>query len=363
LHLAAGEIPDEMKLRTRDGRILSGFDAILYLMRRIWWAIPLWAIARLPIVSTLLRRAYRSITRNRQGISRACGLASNRPFFSNRVSVITEITVLSAFFAVAIVLSSGWVQMWLLALGVWMIFKLLAWHRSTRGHGTLAAKARFFCWPGMDAGPFLRPGVVLPHIALRQWTIPIIRLTLGAALIWGVAGFAAPVHPLLAGWIGMIGSIFLLHFGVFHLIALLWRARGVAVKPIMQRPLAAATLSDFWSRWNHGFRDFAYPFIFRPLHRRLGVAGATYVTFLFSGLVHDLVISIPARGGYGLPTLYFLFQAAGVLFEKSPAARFVHPIIRRALMHVTLIAPLGLLFHRDFVLRVFVPFLHAISAF
>ena len=41
---------------------------------------------------------------------------------------------------------------------------------------------------------------------------------------------------------------------------------------------------------------------------------------------------------------------------------YVILILRRAVMYVILIAPLGLLFHTDFVVRVFVPFLRAIRA-
>ncbi len=34
----------------------------------------------------------------------------------------------------------------------------------------------------------------------------------GATLIWVVARTAVPVNPLLGGWIGMTGLIFVLHF-------------------------------------------------------------------------------------------------------------------------------------------------------
>ena len=125
-------------------------------------------------------------------------------------------------------------------------------------------------------------------------------------------------QPLLQGWIGLFGLIFLLHFGSFHLIALFWQAMGIDAQPIMSKPILSRTLSEFWGRrWNLGFRQLAHEFIFRPLHKRTGVAVAGLLVFVASGLIHDLVISVPARGGYGLPTGYFLLQGLGVTFERS----------------------------------------------
>ena len=40
---------------------------------------------------------------------------------------------------------------------------------------------------------------------------------LGATLIWVVARTESAVNPLLAGWLGMVGLIFVLHFGTFQL--------------------------------------------------------------------------------------------------------------------------------------------------
>lgn len=80
---------------------------------------------------------------------------------------------------------------------------------------------------------------------------------------------------LLVGWIGLLGLIFLLHFGLFHIAALAWQAAGVEAKPIMRGPALATSLNDFWSnRWNLAFRQLAHDLVLFPLRRRLGVGGS-----------------------------------------------------------------------------------------
>ncbi len=54
-----------------------------------------------------------------------------------------------------------------------------------------------------------------------------LKTTLGIVVLWFVAEGLPPVSPLAAGWLGMIGAVFILHFGTFHLLSLVWRRMGV----------------------------------------------------------------------------------------------------------------------------------------
>ena len=77
------------------------------------------------------------------------------------------------------------------------------------------------------------------------------------------------------------------------------------------------------------------------------------------------MISLPARGGYGLPTAYFMLQGLGVAVERSPFGQ--HVGLRQGVsgwlfMAVLTAGPVFLLFHPPFVLRVVLPFMKAIQA-
>jgi hypothetical protein len=78
------------------------------------------------------------------------------------------------------------------------------------------------------------------------------------------------------------------------------------------------------------------------------------VEFLASGLVHESVISLPAGGGWGWPTLYFALQGGGLLLERKIGSS-------RLLTAGVLLVPAFGLFHPPFVLNVVLPFLDAIT--
>ena len=261
-----------------------------------------------------------------------------------------------------------WVFMWVLSFAIYLSLKWLTWWRarSRISHPAWRSVAYLLGWPGMDADAFMDARQRVPPPAPTTWLWATFETILGAILLRVMARSIPQGQPLLRGWVGMLGLILLLHFGTFQIVALLWQSLGVKAQPIMSAPLRSTSLGEFWGkRWNLGFRQLAHELIFRPLYRRLGADTAGFLVFVVSGLIHDLVISLPARGGYGLPTLYFLLQGAGVTVERSRFGK------RLGLgqggrgwcfMMMFLTVPVFGLFHPWFVLRVILPFMQAIHA-
>jgi len=192
------------------------------------------------------------------------------------------------------------------------------------------------------------------------------RLSAGAIMVWGLAGAVAPHGEWLGGWIGGIGIILILHFGLFDFLSLAWRTLGFDARPIMDRPLRSASLGEFWGRrWNLAFTQSAHELVYRPLARRWGPRRALSATFLASGIVHDMAISLPAGGGFGLPTAYFLLQAAGLLVEHSPLGRRLglhRGLAGRLFGAAVIVLPAAILFHPPFIHRVILPLLSAMGA-
>ncbi|MFZ0828368.1 MAG: MBOAT family protein [Verrucomicrobiia bacterium] len=219
----------------------------------------------------------------------------------------------------------AWGFMWLLSFTLYFGCKWLTWRRAKRRNPQAdkwISMGYLLAWVGMDAGEFMRGRGKAGRAKMDEWIWPAARVLLGVTLIWFVARHFYGVYPLVAGWIGMVGLILCLHFGLFHLLALGWQLFGVDAKPIMRQPLLAVSLAEFWGRrWNTAFHFLAHDLVFRSMLRRVGPAGATFAVFLLSGAIHELVITLPACGGYGLPTMYFTIQGLGIIFERTPLAR------------------------------------------
>lgn len=262
-----------------------------------------------------------------------------------------------------------WAAMWATAVALYAACKWLTFARvrpRIAGVGRGRRLAYLFAWPGMDAAAFLLRTGEVPKPSAAEWLFAVVKTLFGGALTWVAARTVLPERPFIAGWLGMIGLIFVLHFGTFHLLSVCWRSVGVDAMPLMRNPLASVSLAEFWGRrWNTAFHELAARFTFRPLRNAIGTTAASLAVFALSGLIHEIVISIPSHGGYGLPTGYFLVQGLGVAAERTPQGRrfgLGRGVRGRMFTMVVTAAPVFWLFPRPFITNVIVPMLVAIGA-
>jgi predicted DCC family thiol-disulfide oxidoreductase YuxK len=64
----------DLRLLLADGRQVRGPDVYRYVMRRIWWAYPLYLLSIAPWLRSVFDWSYRTFARNRYRFSRACRL-------------------------------------------------------------------------------------------------------------------------------------------------------------------------------------------------------------------------------------------------------------------------------------------------
>jgi predicted DCC family thiol-disulfide oxidoreductase YuxK len=379
LHLPESQLLAEMRVLRPDGKCFGGADALLEIARDFWWAWPLRQLGRVPVIRRILRAGYGWIARNRNCASGSCarraGGAGAPPYRSDGSSVTSRgfdllpLLVLPLMVLLYKARLAPWVFMWAMAFALYGGCKWLTYRQAVR-NGLRPRLARttayLLAWPGMDGAAFLDAKQVPPKPKTAEWLFATAKMSGGMILLGLIARLLLPMHPMFAGWTGMIGVVFILHFGLFHLLSLFWRRAGIAATPLMQNPLRATSLAEFWGgRWNTAFNELAFRFAFRPLRRMTAPVTAMLLVFGLSGLIHDLLISVPAGAGYGLPTLYFLAQGFGAVIERSRRGRAIG--LGRGLcgwfftLFIT-VAPVFLLFHPPFITHVILPMLNAIGA-
>lgn len=376
----------EMRLLKPDGRMFGGADALLEISRQFGWAWPLRQLGRIPVVMGLFRAGYSWIARHRHCANGACNVGA-RPFRtqqhpklkavrnSQKTSIVKffdflPLLALPAFALACRTHLTPWIFMWAMAFALyagckWLTYRAEARTQRGAGHRFGTEYGYLLAWPGMNAAEFFNSQTHPPKPRKTEWSFAVAKTFFGAVLLWGTARTALPLHPLLAGWVGMVGVIFMLHFGLFHLLSLVWWQAGVHATPLMQSPWRATSLIEFWGmRWNTAFNELAFRFVFRPLRRWTTPPVATLTVFGLSGLIHELVISLPAQGGYGLPTLYFLAQGLGVIAERSRLGRDLglgHGLRGWLFTLLVTAGPVFWLFHPPFITHVILPMLTAIG--
>ena len=134
-------------------------------------------------------------------------------------------------------------KMVLIAVCVFLIVKWQALRNRPSSELSLSARsvvAWYILVPTLDASRFLNaklPADQRP--SLKQWRFAVTK-TLAGGLLFSVAAPAFLGKSIwLAGWLGMIGIVLMLHFGMLELIVLFWRSSGRDIRPLMMNPLAA----------------------------------------------------------------------------------------------------------------------------
>lgn len=253
------------------------------------------------------------------------------------------------------------VSVWIFVTLKLEAFRLMIERRQTGSMKSSDLLLWLFGTPTLNAESFFNTSGQRIRPVRRDWLRAACSFVAGTILFVVVAPRCTHSSPLLSGWIGVAGLILMLHFGVLNLIALSWQVAGREAGTLMLAPEASCSLSEFWGRrWNTAFRDFSHQTLFRPLTSRYGASVATLAVFVFSGLVHELAISIPARAGYGGSMAYFLLQWLGIVIERKAVRRGWR--LRSGMRGwfyaaCWILIPAGLLFHRPFMTTVIVPLL------
>lgn len=233
---------------------------------------------------------------------------------------------------------SAWDRMTVAVIATYLLFKALTARRLSFGR----AVGYWAFWPGMDPRPFAETQPAAGP-GLMAWGL--LKMSVGAALLALRTGIPAVDLGFVFLGIGL-----LVHFGICDVLAGFWRTRGVAVGRLFVNPAGSRSLGEFWGRrWNLAFHVVARDVVFKPVARRWGGAAGMLAAFLFSGVLHDLLLSVPAGGGYGLPTAYFVLQGLLILAERR--WRIEH----RAWALFWILAPAPLLFHPWFVRAILWP--------
>ncbi|HKQ39383.1 MAG TPA: DCC1-like thiol-disulfide oxidoreductase family protein, partial [Verrucomicrobiae bacterium] len=277
LNLSENELMREMRVLDARGNVIGGAAALLMLARHFWWTLPFVWLAKVPVIFRFIDAVYRWGAARRYCANGACKISRWRCHW-----LVLLLPVAGLFLAWDF---PPWLFMWIMAGALWFALKVFTFLDVT---GRTARRSlAYFLWPGTDAREFFSNDKS-PQPPSRNWISAAASIGIGVILVYRIARLCP---PLLAGWVGMIGIVLVLHFGIFKLLALLWRNLGIPAIPIMDAPLRSRSLSEFWGRrWNTGFSIPARRHLMEPIARKLGTRAGLLAVFLVSGLVHESVI-------------------------------------------------------------------------
>ncbi len=269
--------------------------------------------------------------------------------------------LLASMIALTLAISTrGYIGMIVTVFGSLFLFKIITLLNHNRGVSLREQFAYLTGYTGLDAKRFFNADEKPVRTTFIQAALKSgLLIYLGITFIL-IGLYISYTHPLTGGWLEMIGLAQIMHFGFFELVQNIGPMKHLDLKPLMQKPLEAKSVSEFWGKaWNTAFSDLTREYLFGPLAKFAGPKVSLLIGFIFSGFLHELVITFPARGGYGLPTLYFAIQGIGMLLERTRPFKNI-----KGRLWTILIAagPVPILFPPVFVTRVIVPMFQDLAA-
>jgi len=214
-----------------------------------------------------------------------------------------------------------------------------------------------FTWVGMNPQIFFKYRATPDYSLLTRG---VIYLAIGASLLlfirFGLHPTSIPEGIQYYGLslVILVALSQILHFGLLNISAWLLQVVKYPAYSLFRSPLQSESLRDFWGkRWNLAFTEMTSVAVYRPLSKKWTTTQALLASFIFSGLLHEVALSLPFNTGYGFPLLYFAIQLMLIaieekIFERKPG---------KAWVILGLILPLPILFHPAIMKGVFWQFI------
>lgn len=213
-----------------------------------------------------------------------------------------------------------------------------------------------FLWLGMNPELFFKFKVRTDSALLyRGMLYLVIGISIALCIIFLEKPISIPsgISYYVFSLLILVSLSQILHFGLMNINAFLLQLLHYPAYSLFRAPLQAGSLSDFWGkRWNLAFTELTSVTVYRPLLKNFNPKQAMLASFIFSGVLHEVALSLPVNKGYGLPVLYFLIQLGLTLMEpkifrqKKPGTTWVI---------LCLVVPLPILFHPAIMNGVFWP--------
>lgn len=155
-----------------------------------------------------------------------------------------------------------------------------------------------FLWPSTNPINLISRTKTGKRTGILSLAIGMMRITLGGlGLLLSTISTSTEIIYLC-----LITAFLFLLMGFSEALVGIWRLNGFDAGHAFRAPILSTSLIEFWGkRWNMAVHEFLKREIYLPFVKITSPAMSTILAFLFSGILHELFLSIPARERYGLP--------------------------------------------------------------